>query len=385
MKILIGADIVPTKSNEKAFIQSDTSALVDADLLKVLQKADYRVFNLEVPLTDQEEPIAKCGPNLIAPAASVNGIRALGADFLTLANNHIMDQGVNGLHDTIRMLEQQGIAYAGVGDTPEQAAKPYILEKDGLRVGFYCCAEHEFSIVSEQKPGANPFDPLWSLDHIQDLKKQCDYVIVLYHGGKEHYRYPSPELQKVCRRIADKGADLIICQHSHCIGCKEEWNHATIVYGQGNFLFDEEDNEYWATSLLVSVDLQKEHAEIEFEPLCKNGSKIELANGNRKQDILSDFNIRSGKILENEFIQQKYNEFADSMLMSYCNRSLGKVSRSLIFRVLNKLASGDLRRKCYTGSDVLSLLNAMECEPHRELFVRGLQNIALNKKAGEMK
>ena len=136
---------------------------------------------------------------------------------------------------------------------------------------------------------------------------------------------------------------------------------------------------------MVSVDLQKEHAEIEFEPLCKNGSKIELANGNRKQDILSDFNIRSGRILENEFIQQKYNEFADSMLMSYCNRSLGKVSRSLIFRVLNKLASGDLRRKCYTGSDVLSLLNAMECEPHRELFVRGLQNIALNKKAGEMK
>ena len=46
MKLLIGADIVPTKSNEQAFIQSGISALVDADLLKLLQNADYRVFNL---------------------------------------------------------------------------------------------------------------------------------------------------------------------------------------------------------------------------------------------------------------------------------------------------------------------------------------------------
>lgn len=385
MKLLIGADIVPTKSNEQAFIQSGISALVDADLLKLLQNADYRVFNLEVPLTDQEKPIAKCGPNLIAPAASVKGIKALGADFLTLANNHIMDQDVNGLHDTIRMLEQQGIAYAGVGDTLEQAAKPYILERDGLKVGFYCCAEHEFSIVTEKNPGANPFDPLWSLDHIQELKKDCEFVVVLYHGGKEHYRYPSPELQKVCRRIADKGADLVICQHSHCIGCKEEWNHATIVYGQGNFLFDEEDNEYWATSLLVSVDLQKNNTKIEFVPLCKNGSKVELANENRKKEIISDFNKRSREILEKDFIQHKYNEFADSMLMSYCTRSLGRVSRSLIFRVLNKVSAGNLKKKCYTTSDVLSLINEMECEPHRELFIRGLQNTIINKKAGKTK
>ena len=43
-----------------------------------------------------------------------------------------------------------------------------------------------------------------------ELKKQCDYVIVLYHGGKEHYRYPSPYLQKVCRKIVDKGADIVV-------------------------------------------------------------------------------------------------------------------------------------------------------------------------------
>ena len=100
--------------------------------------------------------------------------------------------------------------------------KYHIIEKDGLKVGIYVCAEHEFSIATEKLPGANPFDPLWSLDHIQKLKQQCDYVVVLYHGGKEEYRYPSPELQKVCRRISEKGADLVLCQHSNCVGCQEE-------------------------------------------------------------------------------------------------------------------------------------------------------------------
>jgi len=54
----------------------------------------------------------------------------------------------------------------------------------------YTCAEHEFTIATENTPGANPFDPLESLDHIQELKSKCDFVLVLYHGEKAHYRYP---------------------------------------------------------------------------------------------------------------------------------------------------------------------------------------------------
>lgn len=55
---------------------------------------------------------------------------------------------------------------------------------------MYTCAEHEFTIATENTPGANPFDPLESLDHIQELKSKCDFVLVLYHGEKAHYRYP---------------------------------------------------------------------------------------------------------------------------------------------------------------------------------------------------
>ena len=165
-----------------------------------------------------------------------------------------------------RSAEGIRIGYVGAGDNISEACRPYIIGRNGIRVGIYACAEHEFSIAGPETPGANPFDPLDSLDHISALKSRCDYVIVLYHGGKEHYRYPSPYLQKVCRKMAQKGADLVICQHSHCIGCFEVYNGSALIYGQGNFIFDDNgDDKCWQTSLLVRVSID-ERPDIDFIP-----------------------------------------------------------------------------------------------------------------------
>ena len=251
MSIIIGADIVPTRLNQQWFENGFAERLVGKELLELLKEADYRIFNLEVPLTDQEKPIAKMGPNLVATTSSVEAMKAMNIDLFTLANNHIMDQNVQGLLSTLRTLEQAGIDYVGAGTNSVEACKPWFLDIKGKRYGIYACAEHEFSIATDDHPGANSFDPLESLDHIHEIKEQCDYEIVLYHGGKEYYRYPSPYLQKVCRRIVDKGADLVVCQHSHCVGCKEEYLNGTIIYGQGNFIFENQNDEFWNTSLLI--------------------------------------------------------------------------------------------------------------------------------------
>ena len=62
VRIIIGADIVPTVSNQDFFEKAEMERLVDGNLFDVLNNADYRIFNLEVPLTDKETPINKCGP-----------------------------------------------------------------------------------------------------------------------------------------------------------------------------------------------------------------------------------------------------------------------------------------------------------------------------------
>ncbi len=372
-KLIIGADIVPTISNQTIFENAKMEKIVDAKLLDVLRNADYRIFNLEVPLTDIEAPIKKCGPNLIASTKSVAGLKQLGIDFLTLANNHILDQGEQGLWSTTEQLSKAGIAYAGIGRTPEEAAKPYIVNLDDKKVGIYCCAEHEFSIVSVKQAGANPFDPLESLDHIAELKVQCDYVICLYHGGKEHYRYPSPNLQKICRKIVEKGADLVICQHTHCIGCEEKWCEGTIVYGQGNFLFDHSESEFWKTSVLLSIDLSD--SSIKYIPICKDGNAVRLANDEERQKILSEMNNRTAQIKEVGYVEEQYAQFSKTMIAGYINRA-DLLTTNFFFRILNKLSRNRLYKKMTKiklNRYGMALTNQYECEAHRELILKGLE------------
>jgi len=378
MRILIGADIVPTPSNFSVFSEANAEILLKGGLREQLSEADFRVFNLEVPLADAKTPIEKYGEALLAPRATVAGLRAIGVDLVTLANNHILDHGAEGLYSTMELLDTVGIAHCGAGKTPEAAAEPWILEKDGKKVGFYCCAEHEFSIVTQSTPGANPFDPLWSLDHIRQLKARCDCVVVLYHGGKEHYRYPSPMLQKVCRRMVEVGADLVICQHTHCIGSQEQYAGGTIVYGQGNFLFDEEDNEFWSTSLLVALNDDGGKWQVEYIPLCKAGAAVSAAGRQDAIQIMEDFRIRSQQIQEPGFVEKNYADFAREELHSCYGKVMGRYV-FFLYRVLNKLSGGRLRWRWYGKADALALINLLECEPHREVFATGLREMLAHK------
>lgn len=370
MNILIGADLVPTKSNIKYFENEEIEKLVDKNLLEKLNKSDYRVFNLEVPLADIETPIEKCGPNLIASSKSGLGIKALGIDFLTLANNHILDHGEKGLKSTLKVLKELNISFAGVGETIEEAAKPFIFEIENKKIGIYCCAEHEFSIVSKNNAGANSFDPLESLDHIKNLKEKVDFIIVLYHGGKEHYRYPSPNLQKICRKMIEKGGDLVICQHTHCIGCEENWQNGTIVYGQGNFLFDCDENEFWQTSLLINI---KDNFKIEYIPILKDGFSVKLATEKSKKEILNKFYFRSQEILKDNFIEQEYEKFSKDNINNYLYYLCG-VNRWL--KGIDKyIFKGFFINRFFCKKKLLSIQNFVECEAHHELLIKGLKSL----------
>lgn len=382
-RILIGADIVPTRSNYRYFKEGNVDELIGKELKNRLQSADFTIFNLETPLADKENPIEKAGPNLIAPTYTIKGLKAINPCFFSLANNHILDQGEQGLSSTIQLLGKEDIKYAGAGKNLEEAKKPYIFEQNGIRTGIYCCAEHEFTIAADETPGANPFEPLESLDHIIELKGQCDFVIVLYHGGKEHYRYPSPYLQKLCRKMVEKGADIVVCQHTHCVGCEEKWNKGTIIYGQGNFLFDNSDCDFWQTGLLTEVIIEKHEnnvsAAVEYYPLRKVNEKVRLADKEEGAKIIENFISRSHSIKDEKKVKEMYQKFAEEMLPNYLATFSGK--RNLMIRVFNKLSGYKLYKSIiehkYKKYEKIAVRNYIECEAHRELVIQGLRNIEI--------
>jgi poly-gamma-glutamate synthesis protein (capsule biosynthesis protein) len=374
-KIIIGGDLVPTENNYLLFEQARVLELFGAELLAVLQASDVRIFNLEVPLCDIANPIEKCGPNLIAPVNTINGIKALNPTVLGLANNHILDQGEQGLKSTIDILNNHHVLYAGAGNNIKDASEPIRLTCGDKIIGVYCCAEHEFSIATESSSGANPFDPINSLEHIRSIKKTCDYLIVLYHGGKEHYQYPSPDVQIWCRKMVENGANLIICQHSHCIGCEENYHGEKIVYGQGNFIFDNSKNELWNTGLLIEVEFENQKINIQYIPIQRIDNTIRLANGKIKQEILDGFYARSNNITDGLFVKKNYEAFACDMIYRYITLLFIVKTRQFVLKIFGKFLGNKLFHKLCSKKPMLVLLNIIECEAHRELFITGLKMV----------
>jgi len=169
--------------------------------------------------------------------------------------------------------------------------------------------------------------------------------------------------------MVERGANLVVCQHSHCIGCFEEYKDSTIVYGQGNFIFDNSDSDFWKTSLLIRIDIN-DSVNIEYIPIVKNRNCVRLATGQDIRDIINAFQERSQEILQFAFVERKYQEFAKDMLQSYLRQLAGfnKWTSRIDRYLLNSL----LIKYKYNKKHILAIQNYIGCEAHRELLLQGL-------------
>lgn len=373
MTLIIGADLAPIAQDGARFAAGQTEAVVDAAILRELQNSDCNIFNLEGPLLDMGTPIVKDGPHISFREDSIEGFAALHIGMLTLANNHIMDYGVPGLKYTQKLLAGKGIPYIGAGDNVKEAGKPHIIEKSGKKVGIYACADREFSIADEAHPGANPFAGAESFHQIEQLKEQCDYVIVLYHGGRELYRYPSPGLQQLCRQMADCGADVVVCQHSHCIGAEEEYNGTRILYGQGNFVFGEAEAEIYVHSLLMKIEIEN-GLHISYIPFYREKDRIAMMPSDEEAKVMAEFAERNREIAQPGFVEKRYEQLAEEVIAGYLYQLAGW---PLFFIRMDKLFGRRLIKRSFRKKQkrLLYVLNMFQCDAHREAIEQGLKGL----------
>lgn len=368
MKVIIAGDTAATESNLKLFQKDKVTDLVGQKIYEKLHAADIVIANLEAPLYDGKNIIKKYGPHLAASNKSVEGLLGLNINVANMANNHIMDHGISGLENTCRVLKAVKINYLGIGKNIDEMKDILCCEVNDCKIGIYSCTEHEFSCAGRKYPGANPYDPLISFDRVLKLSAKCDYVIVLYHGGNECYRLPSPELQRKCRKFIDSGANFVVTQHSHCIGAKEIYNNGEILYGQGNFIFDRTNNEYTQSGLLVSINiLGREKSKIEYVPFVKKNEKIRAAENNEKEEIMKMFEENSLRVDDRDYLDAMYDAFAMQNAKIYLS---GIHGNNLLSRVMNKLTVGRYIPLFYKNDAGLGALNYIRCESHRELLIR---------------
>ena len=287
-----------------------------------------------------------------------------------MANNHILDYGTEGLHKSVECCKSQELDIVGVGENLHDAEKILYLEKEGKRLAVINCCEHEFTIATETEAGANPLNPIRQFYAIQEAKKNADYVLVIVHGGHEHYQLPSPRMQETYRFFIDAGADAVVNHHQHCYSGYEKYNGKPIFYGLGNFCFDIEpmkDNTTWNFGYMVELDLV-DNIDFKLFPYKQYGNKatIELLDDNSFDTKLKDLNAC---IIDKSILEQKTDEY-------YSNNKKSELSilEPYYGRVLGKLFSLGLLPKFIIGKKSINILNHINCEAHRDKLIYALKN-----------
>lgn len=364
--ILICGDLCPTPDTEAAFTSGDAAWLFHG-LLPHLRRADLVMGNLEAPLLDAGTAIVKTGPSRRAATACLQTLHQAGFDLLAMANNHIRDFGDEGVIATLAACRQVGIATVGAGQNAAQANSPALLTVVGWRIAVLAYAEHEFNTAADSQAGANALDLLDSFDEIRSVRAQCDYLIVLYHGGIEHYPFPSPLLQRKCRKMAACGADLVLCQHSHCVGTLEEYDGSTILYGQGNTVFGYRQNApEWNTGLLVKVDLgaHEPKGKITYLPIQAVASGVDLLPPSDAEQFLALFHRRSLGVRNPEFVASSWKAFCERKRAVLLPILLG---RGRLFKFANRRLRNALVNRLYAKKSLRIIGNLIRCEAHHEV------------------
>ncbi len=353
MKLLFAADLVPTKVTEELFVNADIKALF-GDIEALIKSADRTIVNLECALTHSENAIKKFGPNLKADPKCINGIKAVGITDLVLSNNHVFDFGCEGLVETMKTLDEAGMPYTGLGENDTDSRKPYFIELEGKKICIINVCEHEYTYATPTRMGANPFDPFITMQDIRSAKAQSDYVIVVYHGGKEHCAYPSPRLRNLCHEMVFCGADVVLTQHSHCIGCYEEFEGGHILYGQGNFNFVYPKTSIkspgWYTSLITEVVID-DGVKVKFHPIVATDTGCDMARGEKANEIMTAFEARNKELLTGEW-EKGWQDFCFDPERNYYVEIIGEIgneerSRQLFAHYLDCEAHTDVWRELF--------------------------------------
>lgn len=246
----------------------------------ILQSSDITFGNLEAPLTTEskkavwdytkilDKPVIidgkTYGRSIYCKADPVAAERLSHAGFnvLSLANNHIMDYGEEGLNETLDTLIQCNIKTVGAGRNLSEARKPVIFEVNGVNIGIlaYC----DTYIAGGRRAGVAPTK--YIEQDIQNLKKCADFIVVSIHQGMDISEYPLKSEIERMHQIIDWGANIILRHHPHVVQGVEEYNGGVILYSLGNFVFDYTIDPLWK-------DLEKAKHALIFQ-CCLTKNKV---------------------------------------------------------------------------------------------------------------
>ena len=306
LKITFVGDLCPSDVVERAFLDGDGERFLKP-VVPLFQSSDLIVANLETPLCETASPIRKIGPSFRADPGLVQPLKDLGFGLFCLANNHVLDQDVQGLRRTLEVLEEADIPCCGAGLDHESACAPCVLTLKGRRLAFFNFGDGEFARPAGDGPGTARFELARVASLVRQARSDYDLIVVLLHLGHEYQPLPSPATQAVFLEVEKAGAAAVIGHHPHVPHCVKSVGGAPVATSLGNFLFGRTLSKEPGWRLSVVLQLAVTDGEIGFRviPFRQNDDMTlgELSDTGREA-----FNIylqRCSEIVQDQELHQR--------------------------------------------------------------------------------
>jgi hypothetical protein len=298
--------------------------------LSIYQQADVSMVGLVEPLAYASTSLQEDFYRRTRPQA-VQMLKAGGIDIVSLASEGVMTYGAQGLSETLKTLDRQGIYRVGAGLNQQEAHRPEILEVKGQRIAYLGYNPEAIAGAKAEKAGVaitSGEEQQNIVKDIQAIRSQVDWIVVNYRWGdalgdatedsaadgteaedqassRAKVTVPADWQQDLARKAVDAGADLVVGYHPSQIQGAEIYRDRAIAYSLGDFIFDDAPlvDQNSATSgsatpdsatsestaldsAALRVSLRNRQMKVEFLPVTVQDSKFEMATGDKGAAIL---------------------------------------------------------------------------------------------------
>lgn len=297
MTFAFGGDVM-FEGALRAKLVDDPAALL-APIAPVLSAADVAMVNVETAITEGGVAQPK-KYNFRAPAIALDALRAAGVDVVSVANNHGLDFGTDGLADTLAARDERQLPVLGIGNSIDEAFTPYRVDVRGQRISVFAATDVIDSPyertwdASATEPGlASTKDEL--LDHmaatVAAWRAESETIVVFLHWGVERENCPSERQREVARVLTEAGADIVVGTHAHHLQGGGRYQQSFVDYGLGNFVFYNEQGEYGRSGVLQVTAVGRDIESYQWVPArIRNGVATPVPAGPEADAELAHWN-----------------------------------------------------------------------------------------------
>jgi poly-gamma-glutamate synthesis protein (capsule biosynthesis protein) len=223
-----------------------------------MNEAEIFMLNNEFAYSTRGKEIIEKSYTFRAHPKRVDILKEMGADIVSLANNHALDFGEEALLDTFTTLDEAGIDYVGAGANMNRAKAPIYYTIGDTTIAYVAASHVIYAMdwyATDERPGMiGTYEPTLFISSIKEAKENSDFVVVYVHWGKERTHEPVDYQKNLAKAYIDAGADAVIGCHPHVMQGIEFYKGKTIAYSLGNYWFNASKKESGLLKIYINPD-----------------------------------------------------------------------------------------------------------------------------------